>query len=194
MVPCIDPPAPPAFSVGNAPSVDPGVATSLWGHPSTTNRDLALAGDGGFRWVKQQFEWRNIERDGKGQFLRDEPDRIIQAISQRGLKLSAQVDYQPQWAAKAVTFPSEGPPDSLSDWHDFVDALASRYTGHIHAYEIWEGPNLSSAWGGPPNPAAYVELLRQSYRSIKAADPRCTRGQRRARANHHSERRGNARC
>jgi hypothetical protein len=46
--------------------VEPGVAVSLWGHPTTTERDLVLATDAGFHWVKQHLEWRNIERDGKG--------------------------------------------------------------------------------------------------------------------------------
>src|SRR5581483_7540304 len=44
------------------------VQVFLWGNPDTTDRDLKLAKDGGFAWVKQLFEWRNIEKAGKGQF------------------------------------------------------------------------------------------------------------------------------
>ncbi len=37
------------------------VAVSLWGHPETTERDLQLAKDAGFTWVKVRFEWRYME-------------------------------------------------------------------------------------------------------------------------------------
>jgi Clp amino terminal domain, pathogenicity island component len=33
--------------------------------------------------------------------------------------------------------------------------------------------DLSSSWGGSPDPAAYAILLKASYRSIKAVDPQC---------------------
>ncbi|MGI8968276.1 MAG: hypothetical protein ACR2GA_04140 [Chloroflexota bacterium] len=138
---------------------------------NTTDRDLSLAQDGGFNWVKQHFEWRNIERDGKGQFLWDEPDRIVNAISQRGLQMVVQVDNQPKWASSKVIYPASSPPDRLLDWTDFLVAVATRYEGRIHAYEIWDGPNLSSSWGGPPSPTAYADLLKASYRSLKSADP-----------------------
>ena len=37
---------------------------------------------------------------------------------------------------------------------------------------LWNEPNLAREWGGrPPDPAAYVELLRVAYRAIKEADP-----------------------
>jgi hypothetical protein len=62
-------------------SVDPAVHLFLWGNPGTTARDLALARGGGFHWVKQRFEWRNIEGKAKGSFEWNEPDRIVDAIA-----------------------------------------------------------------------------------------------------------------
>ena len=84
---------------GQVPTTDPAVHVFLWGNPSTTARDLQLARDGGFHWVKQRFEWRNIEGKNKGQFEWNEPDRILDAISQTGLKVVARVDNQPKWAS-----------------------------------------------------------------------------------------------
>jgi hypothetical protein len=154
------------------PSTDPAVHVFLWGNPSTTARDLQLAHDGGFTWVKQRFEWRNIEGKAKGSFEWNEPDRIVDAISQAGLKVVARVDNQPKWAAAGVEWPGTGPADNPGDWTDYLTALASRYKGRIQAYEIWNEPNLDREWGDKkPDPAAYAAMLRSSYQAIKAADP-----------------------
>jgi len=149
-----------------------GAHVFLWGNSATTERDLTLAKDGGFTWVKQRFEWRNIERDGKGQLEWNEPDRIMKAIDDAGLKVVARVDGHPAWSRAAPIYPDDGPPDRLSDWTDFLRALATRYKGRIDAYEIWNEPNITREWGRqPPNAAEYVQLLKASRDAIKAVDP-----------------------
>jgi polysaccharide biosynthesis protein PslG len=162
----------PSPSAAGVPTADPAVHVFLWGNPDTTQRDLALARDGGFHWVKQRFEWRNIEGKAKGSFEWNEPDRIVDAISQMGLRIVARVDNQPQWASSSVQWPGTGPPDNPADWTDFLSALAQRYRGRIQAYEIWNEPNLDREWGDKtPSPQAYTAMLRASYQAIKAADP-----------------------
>jgi len=53
-----------------------------------------------------------------------------------------------------------------------ANLLADRYRGGIHAYQVWNEPNLSREWGGqPPDPTGYVELLKACYVAIKRADP-----------------------
>jgi hypothetical protein len=157
---------------GKIPTTDPAIHVFLWGNPDTTARDLQLARDGGFQWVKQRFEWRNIEGKGKGEFEWNEPDRIVDAIGQSGLRIIARVDNQPQWASSSIPWPGSGPPDKPSDWTDYLTALATRYKGRIQAYEVWNEPNLDREWGNrPPDPAAYTTMLKASYAAIKAADP-----------------------
>jgi polysaccharide biosynthesis protein PslG len=159
-------------AAGQVPTADPAVHVFLWGNPATTSRDLQLARDGGFHWVKQRFEWRNIEGKAKGSFEWDEPDRIVDAISQTGLKIVARVDNQPKWASTSIVWPGSGPPDKSTDWTDYLTALATRYKGRIQAYEIWNEPNLDREWGDKkPDPAAYTSMLTSSYQAIKAADP-----------------------
>ena len=153
-------------------SNDPAVHVFLWGNAPTTARDLQLAKDGGFNWVKQRFEWRNIEAKNKGDFEWNEPDRIVDAISKSGLKIIARLDDQPKWASSTIQWPGNGPPDKPKDWTDFVSALAGRYKGRIQAYEIWNEPNLDREWGGKkPNADEYAAMLKASYSAIKAADP-----------------------
>ena len=161
---------------GQAPtathSPEAGVHVFLWGSFDTSARDLKLARDGGFTWVKQRFEWRYIEGGAKGRFEWNEPDRIMKAIDDAGLKVVARLDNQPAWARSDGVFPVTAPPDRLSDWTDFVSALATRYQGRIDAYEIWNEPTLAGEWGGkPPSAAEYTRLLKASYGAIKKVDP-----------------------
>ena len=87
----------------------------------------------------------------------------------RGLKVLARLDHPPFWAGPAD--PAMGPTDPVL-FAEFCGAVAERYKGRIAAYEVWNEPNLAREWGGqPPNPAAYVELLKACYLAIKAADP-----------------------
>ena len=152
-------------------SPDYAVQVFLWGSPHV-DRDLDLAKRAGFRWIKQSFEWRYIEPHEKEKLGWAEPDRLVEAINSRQLKLIARVDNQPAWARSDNLFPGIGPPDNLQDFADFLSALATRYRGRIHAYQIWNEPNLAREWANqPPDPKAYVEMLAVAHQAIKAADP-----------------------
>ena len=165
---------PAGSSVPRMKSPEAGVQVFMWGVPDI-GRDLKLAKDAGFTWVKQMFQWNYIERDGKGKFLWDEPDRLVKAANNYGLKIVARVDYSPDWAKATKGYNS--PPERMSDFGDFIYALVSRYKtgsphGTIAAYEIWNEPNLSREWGDqPPNAAQYVEMLKAAYTAAKKADP-----------------------
>ncbi len=155
-------------------NTEAAVHVFLWGNFDTTERDLKLAKEGGFTWVKQRFEWRYIEGNGKGRFEWNEPDRLMKAIADKGLKLVVRLDNQPNWARADSIFPQSGPPDRMSDWVDFVTAVATRYRGRVDAYEIWNEPNLAAEWGRTPSAREYTELLQASYKAIKQADPKAT--------------------
>jgi polysaccharide biosynthesis protein PslG len=157
---------------GKVDSPSPTVHVFLWGNPDTTDRDLKLAKDAGFTWVKQRFEWRYIEKERDDAFEWNEPDRVVDAINKAGLGIVARMDNQPEWARADQIFPASGPPDNLDDWEDFLEDFVNRYKGKIQAYEIWNEPNLAREWGGVrPDARAYTELLRVSYQTIKKADP-----------------------
>jgi polysaccharide biosynthesis protein PslG len=152
-------------------SPDFGVQVFLWGS-AQAQRDLSLANEGGFRWIKQSIEWRYVEPHVKGTLEFNEPDRLVGLATQLNLKMIARLDNQPVWARSDKIFPASGPPDKNQDYVDFVHVVASRYKGKIQAYEIWNEPNLAVEWGGkPPDPVAYVALLKAAYTAIKDADP-----------------------
>ncbi|GAP62504.1 hypothetical protein ARMA_0927 [Ardenticatena maritima] len=176
--PAPEPTSPPAASTSDFMDVmtspDYGMQAFMWWRPEVAHRDLGLIRDAGFRWVKQDFAWREIEGAAKGAFDWSRPDRIVEmAHDEFGLKILARVDRQPAWANPNCTGGGEmGPPQNLQDYADFLYAMASRYKGRIAAYSIWNEPNLAREWcNQPPNPAEYVEMLRVAYNAIKSADP-----------------------
>ncbi|MGE3272691.1 MAG: hypothetical protein AB7P40_28385 [Chloroflexota bacterium] len=155
--------------------VDPASAAVhvfLWGHREEADRDLKLAKEAGFTWVKQRFEWRNIEKIKKNDFQWHEPDIVIDKINTAGLGIIARLDNQPDWARKDKIFPASGPPDNIEDWKDFVQDFAERYKGKVQIYEIWNEPNIAREWGNQkPDAKAYTEMLKVSYTEIKKIDP-----------------------
>lgn len=154
----------PSGGVADMRSPDFGAQAFLWWRGEIADRDLTLMSNAGFRWVKQWFAWKDIESAGKGQYDWSIPDRVVSQAEQHGLKLLARVDRQPTWAGP--------PPGNTQNYIDFLSALATRYRGRIHAYQIWNEPNLAREWGDrPPNAGEYVRMLQAAYSAVKAADP-----------------------
>ena len=170
------PPSPTTRPPASTPVVNPNAAMSspdfgvqafLWWRAEVADRDLELAKDAGFNWVKQWFSWQDIEGAGKGHFDWSIPDRIVDQVEQHGLKLIVRVSQDPDrpfWAGK--------PPENAGHYADFLAAVASRYRGRIQAYQVWNEPNLAREWGGNrPDPAGYARMLKMAYSAIKAIDP-----------------------
>ena len=154
---------PPSQPVAMA-SPDYGIQAFLWWQPEVAHRDLGLIRDAGFTWVKQWFAWRDIEGKGKGQYDWSTPDRVVAQVEEFGLKLIVRVDHEPEW--------SGSPPSNVNHFIDFLSALATRYRGRIHAYQVWNEPNLAREWGNkPPNAGEYAQMLKSAYQAIRQADP-----------------------
>lgn len=167
------PPPRPSWQLFDSPAY--GVHLAQWWRLDLLQRDLTLARDMGFGWVKQKFPWRDIEF-AKGEFNWYRPDEIVTAVNNAGLKLLVRLDSHPLWTVQPYLpddqITANQPPVNYQDFGDFCYALASRYKGRIHAYQVWNEPNLSREWGEKtPNPAEYTELLRVCYEGIKRGDP-----------------------
>jgi len=150
-----------------------GMHTNMWWKPDLIESDLELVNELGFGWVKQKFPWREIEGIEKGQYDWYRPDRIVEAVEDKGLKLLVRLDRQPFWSEPEDNLWHENQaPGDLKDFGDFCGAVAERYRGRIAAYQVWNEPNLSREWGDlPPDPVHYTELLKVCSSAIKAADP-----------------------
>jgi hypothetical protein len=63
------------------------------------------------------------------------------------------------------------PPTNMADWEDYVRTVATRYKGRIHAYEIWNEPNLAINFTG--DPATMAEMTRRAAVILRQVDPNC---------------------
>ena len=172
------PPAPqaaPALPARRVESPGYGFEAYLWWKPEIATRDLGLIRAAGFKWVKQTFAWRDIEIE-KGKYDWSRADNVVFLTTEVFTRnLIIRLDREPYW--DRYDYPLDqgiaaGPPRNLKNFFDFCGVIAARYKGKVAAYQVWNEPNLAREWGGrPPDPAAYVEMLKGCYRAIKAADP-----------------------
>ena len=162
-----------------------GVNTFLQNEVEPAKREQAmrLISEAGIKWIRQEFTWEDIEIHGKGDFedRRHEPyksawekyDNIVDLAEKYDINIMARLSNPPAWTrALTDTVGAFAPPDDLTDYGDFVEAVVLRYRGRIPAYQIWNEPNIYPEWGEYPISAeAYTELLKEGYTRAKAADP-----------------------
>lgn len=139
-------------------------------------RSMAILQAAGVRWIRQEFPWDRIEIPEKGRY--EDPyggetwttyDRIVRLAGEHGLEILARPDLPPVWARSNRSVP-RGVPDDWEDYGDFLTALAERYRGQIHYWQIWNEPNLLHEWGDAPDPREYAAFLRMARERLKAVD------------------------
>jgi len=126
----------------------------------------------GMTWVKQQVRWDHFSA-GPGQMDWSGYDAMVDAASERGLKVLMSVVGAPDWSHTYIDAnPQAAPPDDLALYATFVGELVDRYKGRIHAIEVWNEQNLDREWDTAQgvNAAAYVEMLRLAYQVVKSRD------------------------
>ncbi|MBK7894204.1 MAG: cellulase family glycosylhydrolase [Anaerolineaceae bacterium] len=146
---------------------------------------LQMARQAGFRFIRQEFVWEDIEIHAKGDFedRRHEPfrsawekyDNIVDLAEANDIEIIARLSNPPAWsrALPVETTGTLAPPDNYDDFGDFAAAVAERYNGRIRYYQLWNEPNGNGEWGNhqPVNPEQYTELLCTAYRRIKEVNP-----------------------
>jgi hypothetical protein len=112
-------------------------------------------------------------------------DAAVQEVTSRGLRPIVAVAGAPSWAEArhrpAGVLPGTWKPDPHA-LADFMTALARRYRGRVHDYQLWNEPNLdrylAPQWVRTGThsykafaPDHYRKMLNAAYRAIKAVDP-----------------------
>ncbi len=153
--------------------------------PAKRERQVQMIADAGFKWIRQQFPWEDIEIHGRGDFndrrnvdavgvisAWDKYDNIVDLAEQHGLTIMARLDNPPAWTHANPDIGSSAPPDDVQDFVNYAVAVAERYEGRLRYYQIWNEPNIYPEWGNQPvNPEAYTDLLCRTYTALKAVDP-----------------------
>jgi hypothetical protein len=162
-----------------------GVNTFLQTEADPLKRRLAveMIAAAGFKWIRQEFPWEDIEIHAAGDTVdrRHDPprsawdkyDQIVDLCQEHGIQIIARLSTPPDWSRRAgKQMGAFAPPDDLEDYGNFVAAVVARYQGRIRYYQIWNEPNIYPEWGEQPvNAQEYVELLRVGYSRAKAVDP-----------------------
>lgn len=155
--------------------------------PEKRERAVRMIAAAGFRWIRQEFPWADIEIHGKGDFedrrhlpyrsAWEKYDHIVDLVERYGLRLIVRLTSPPAWSRHdGEARGAFAPPDNPEDFADFAEAVARRYRGRVFHYQIWNEPNIAPEWGSCPtcavDPEAYTDLLCRAYRRLKAVDPR----------------------
>lgn len=153
--------------------------------------------DLGVDWVKIDVSWAALEAE-PGIYDYRALDAMVAALELIDVKIMLNLYDAPDWSRRTYTEKlnsamreSDGPPQNLDDFSNFVANLATRYAGLVDAYEIWKSPNLLKFWTVPVyhrepeltddgdygipdeiqlGPKYYVPLLKVAYDTIKAHD------------------------
>lgn len=167
--------APAAASVAAAPppsgggGFNYGLTAQMWqSDPQGVANQLKEIG---FPWVKQQVRWEFVET-APGAVNWNEMDTIVNTMNGNGINVAFSVVTSPSWT-RPNKGGSNGPPEDFQLFANFLGSVAGRYCGQsLKAIEVWNEQNLQREWEGfPLDPGLYMDLLRRSYASIKAACP-----------------------
>jgi hypothetical protein len=151
--------------------------------PAKRERQMQMIQEAGFRWIRQEFTWEDIEIHAKGDFQdrRNDPprsawekyDNIVDLADAHGIQIIARISNPPAWSrVQGDAIGTRAPPDDMTDYGDFVETIVRRYQGRIHHYQLWNEPNIYPEWGDQAvSPEGYTELLCEGYRRAKAVDP-----------------------
>ena len=150
--------------------------------PAKREETVRLAAEAGFKWLRQEFPWQDIEIHAKGDFedrrnppprsAWDKYDQIVTLAEKYDLGLIVRVSTPPSWSrARGDEVGTFAPPDDFTDFGDFVYGLVSRYKGRIRYYQLWNEPNIYPEWGNYPiSPERYTELLKIGATRAREAD------------------------
>jgi hypothetical protein len=152
--------------------------------PEVREQSLQMLNEAGIKFIRQQFQWEDIEIHGKGDFVdrRNDPngvdawakyDNIVELANEYDIEIIARLDNPPAWSrAMTDTIGTLAPPDNFEDYGDYVAAVVGRYRDDISYFQLWNEPNIYPEWGEQaPDPVAFTELLCTGYRRAKEANP-----------------------
>ncbi|MFA6962749.1 MAG: hypothetical protein WC205_18480 [Opitutaceae bacterium] len=141
-----------------------------------SHRDLMLdlIARAGFGWIREGFLWHELE-PAPGEWRTDRYDDLVNRSLRHGLQVLPVLAFGNTWAAEA---PDTTPRNilrqtmpKLDAWETYVRTMITRYGDRLHAWEVWNEPNLPTYWKPAPDAEAYARLAARTFATIKALAP-----------------------
>jgi hypothetical protein len=135
-------------------------AGRTWTHPWPTMETGAIRlFDSAWLFVEPQ----------RGQWVFENLDRDVEEAQKHHEDLHLMITSSPTWASARPADGARAEPADIKDWEEYVGAVAKRYKGRVHTYELWNEPNLKSNYTGDiPH---LIALSKAAYRILKQTDP-----------------------
>jgi len=135
-----------------------------------TDKALDLLQADGVDSIRILIPWKGVEASNDV-WTWSAVDRMVNSANARGMSVIGILNSPPDWAEVPGTPSLGGPPADPAEYAEYAGMVATRYAGKVAAYEVWNEPNYYVFWQPTPDAAAYTEILKAAYTSIKAADP-----------------------
>ncbi len=121
-----------------------------------------------------RVSWPQVEPK-KSEWKFELLDSYVSSAEQHHVEILLPLGLCPTWASSRPAEPSSyqpgnaAPPQNMQDWRDYVQTIGLRYKGRIHAYEIWNEPNLPGFFTGTV--PQMIELARVAREVLREIDP-----------------------
>jgi hypothetical protein len=156
----------------------PGGVTSKFGlvtHIATRfgiygqqNGPMDVATGTGAGWIREEIRWDWVEHP-LGNWDWGFTDEMVQDARGRNLEILGVLGYNN--SAQTMGQVNFTYPD-IGLWKAYVTQVVNHYKGDIHTWEVWNEPDVPMFWKG--SVADYVNLLKETYQTIKSIDPTAT--------------------
>lgn len=149
-----------------------GFNYAFWGdlkNDLTNQHYLEMLADTGCEWVRMQFTWKDLQPLKGVRIDSRLPgyNRVVDRANDLGLKVLVNVSHAPAWAQTGQA----GYPADPEAFALFMEQLARSFAGRVHAWQIWNEPNLVAEIYEQVSPEGYLALARAASPAIRAADP-----------------------
>ena len=108
----------------------------------------------GIACVRSDFDWSSVQPDAST-WTFDHLDAALDDAEKAGIQLLPILAYSTRFANPAH--------EHLDAWKTYVRKLVERYQSRIPVWEVWNEQNIPGFWK-EPDPAAYLNLLKVSWR------------------------------
>ena len=159
-----------SYATGTVPADFFGMVVKQPGLQPAVHAGARRLWDSGVSWAALEpasgsFSWATLDQE-------------VASAEAAGAEVTLTLGMTPTWASSQPALASNygdgatAMPGNLADWDAYVLAVATRYRGRIHGYEVWNAPENSTYFSASPAgiEADMAALARHTAATVHAAD------------------------